>query len=84
MAGALSYRDGFGNTVHLVTAELNQDHAVIAARGTVDVADAAGVVRGAFCPAPDAVFLRQTRLTEPVTISPRPIIALILARLAVT
>jgi transglutaminase-like putative cysteine protease len=62
---ALSYRDGFGNIVHLVTAHLRQDHAVISATGVVDVTDAAGMVSGVHCPAPDVVFLRQTRQTMP-------------------
>ena len=60
---ALAYRDGFGNTVHLVTAELRRDEAVITAFGTIEVTDRAGVVSGVNCPAPDALFLRQTYFT---------------------
>jgi transglutaminase-like putative cysteine protease len=65
IAGALSYRDGFGNIVHLVTAHLNTDQATVTAHGVVDVEDAAGLVRGISCPAPDAIFLRQTAATLP-------------------
>ena len=37
----------------------------IVAEGLVDVEDAAGVVKGLTCPAPDAIFLRQTAATRP-------------------
>lgn len=62
---ALSYLDGFGNRVHVVTYQ-NQDGPVsIIAEGIVDCMDAAGLVKGLTCPAPDAIFLRQTRATLP-------------------
>ena len=63
--GALTYLDGFGNRVHLNTYQ-NIDHPVsVIAEGLVDVTDASGVVRNLPCPAPDAIFLRQTTATRP-------------------
>src|SRR5262245_2377854 len=61
---ALSYLDGFGNKVHVVTASGLHDHVTIVAEGIADCSDAAGMVRGLNCPAPDSIFLRQTRATE--------------------
>src|SRR5438093_7719903 len=63
--GALSYTDGFGNRVHVVTASGLHDHVTIIAEGAADVSDTAGVVRGLYCPAPGSVFLRQTKATAP-------------------
>jgi transglutaminase-like putative cysteine protease len=65
MDGALSYLDGFGNRVHLVTFQNIIGPVSVAAEGTVDVTDASGVVKGLSCPAPDAIFLRQTDATRP-------------------
>ncbi len=62
---ALSYLDGFGNRIHLVTFNAHEGPVVIGAEGLVDCTDAAGLVKGLSCPAPDAVFLRQTRFTSP-------------------
>lgn len=62
---ALAYRDGFGNQVHLITSQGPHDHVTVIAEGVVETQDAAGVVRGLKCPAPDSVFLRQTDATEP-------------------
>ncbi len=62
---ALSYVDGFGNRVHVVTLAGFHDHVVITAEGVAECSDAAGVVRGLHCPAPDSIFLRQTRATRP-------------------
>ena len=62
---ALVYSDGFGNQVHVITSQGAHDHVIVEARGVVDTQDAAGVVRGFRCPAPDSVFLRQTAATEP-------------------
>lgn len=62
---ALTYRDGFGNQVHVVTSQGAHDHVTVVAEGVVEVEDAAGVVRGLVCPSPDNVFLRQTEATEP-------------------
>ncbi len=62
---ALSYLDGFGNRVHLVTINAHEGPVVIGAEGLVESMDASGLVQGLNCPAPDVVFLRQTRLTRP-------------------
>lgn len=61
---ALAYTDGFGNQVHVMTSQGAHDHVIVIAEGVVDTQDAAGVVRGYKCPAPDSVFLRQTAATE--------------------
>ncbi len=63
METALSYSDGFGNRVHVITFGNAEGSVTIVAEGTVEVTDAAGVVRGLACPAPEAVFLRQTKPT---------------------
>jgi transglutaminase-like putative cysteine protease len=65
IAGALTYADGFGNKVHVVTASGLHDHVTIVAEGVAECSDTAGVVRGLHCPAPDSIFLRQTRATQP-------------------
>jgi transglutaminase-like putative cysteine protease len=62
---ALAYHDGYGNLVHVVTAQMLAGAMSIVAEGVVDVDDTAGVVRDLRCVAPDAVFLRQTPLTRP-------------------
>ena len=62
---ALSYTDGFGNRVHMLTLEKITGPVSIAAEGVVDCSDAAGVVRGLPSPAPDAIFLRLTKATTP-------------------
>lgn len=62
---ALAYTDGFGNQVHVITSQGAHDHVTVIAEGVVDTQDAAGVVRGFKCQAPDSVFLRQTIATEP-------------------
>jgi transglutaminase-like putative cysteine protease len=62
---AVAYSDGFGNRVHLVTLHALEGPAIIAAEGIVDCGDAGGIVKGLSCPAPDAVFLRQTKATLP-------------------
>jgi transglutaminase-like putative cysteine protease len=60
---ALSYSDGFGNHVHMITFGNIEGPVSIVAEGVVEVEDRAGLVRGLNCPAPEAVFLRQTRPT---------------------
>jgi transglutaminase-like putative cysteine protease len=65
MDGALTYLDGFGNRVHLITFQNIDGPVSVVAEGVVDVTDAAGVVKGLRCPAPDAIFLRQTDATRP-------------------
>ena len=63
--GALTYLDGFGNRIHLVTIQNNDGPMSVIAEGIVDVTDASGVVKNLPCPAPDAIFLRQTTATRP-------------------
>ena len=65
MENALSYKDGFGNQVHLVTFSNQSGPVTLCAEGLVECTDAVGVVRGLASPAPEAVFLRQTRATLP-------------------
>lgn len=65
MDKALAYSDGFGNQVHLITSQGPHDHVTVIAQGIVETQEAAGVVTGLRCPAPDNVFLRQTTATEP-------------------
>lgn len=60
---ALSYTDGFGNRVHILTFEAPAGPVSIVAEGLVDCADAAGIVRGLHSPAPEAIFLRTTKAT---------------------
>ncbi len=60
---SLSYLDGFGNRVHMITFGEIEGSVSIVAEGVVDVMDAAGLVRGLTCAAPEAVFLRQTKPT---------------------
>jgi len=65
MKNALTYLDGFGNRVHLVTYQNLSGPVTITASGIVDCIDRHGVVQGLACPAPDSVFLRQTLATAP-------------------
>jgi transglutaminase-like putative cysteine protease len=60
---ALGYTDGFGNHVHMITFGNLAGPVAIVAEGVVEVTDTAGLVRGLNCPAPEAVFLRQTKPT---------------------
>jgi transglutaminase-like putative cysteine protease len=62
---ALSYIDGFGNLLHLVTADVAVPQYEIVAEGEVETADAAGLVRGLESGLPDHIFLRQTDRTLP-------------------
>lgn len=62
---ALSYVDGFGNRVHVVTFHEVSGPVSIVAEGIVDCTDTAGVVRGLSSAAPDIIFQRQTRSTQP-------------------
>lgn len=63
MDGALRYRDGFGNWVHLVTCIPGDDGLEIIAEGDVETEDASGLVRGLQGQVPDAVYLRVTPFT---------------------
>jgi transglutaminase-like putative cysteine protease len=62
---ALSYVDGFGNRVHLATAELPGGAVTVAAEGEIETRDTGGMVKGLGQRVPDAVFLRQTAATTP-------------------
>jgi transglutaminase-like putative cysteine protease len=62
---ALSYVDGFGNLIHLVTAHNLDLENTITAEGEVETTNMAGLVRGLISNVPDNVFLRQTPLTKP-------------------
>ncbi len=62
---ALSYVDGFGNLIHLVTADNLEQENTITAEGEVETKDAAGLVLGLTAMVPATVFLRQTPLTMP-------------------
>lgn len=59
------FRDGFGNTVHLVSLSQPHDELVIEAEGVVETADRAGVLRGYIEVAPTRVYERVTELTKP-------------------
>ena len=65
--GALCYRDGFGNWVHIVTSapkELSPEVSLsIVAEGQVETEDASGLVRGLAGSVPESVFLRKTPFT---------------------
>lgn len=61
---ALRYRDGFGNWVHVVTAQPGTAVTEIVASGEVETEDAAGVVRGLTESAALPVFLRRTASTQ--------------------
>ena len=65
MEQALSYADGFGNRVHMLTFQNIDGPVSIVAEGIVECVDAAGVVRGLPSPAPDAIFRRHTLPTAP-------------------
>jgi len=61
---ALSYVDGFGNRVHLVTADVVDRNYRIIAEGEIETMDSSGVVRGLANNLPDQIYLRQTETTE--------------------
>jgi transglutaminase-like putative cysteine protease len=62
---SLVYTDGFGNRVHLLTAQHLTGRVSILAHGEVETSDTGGVVKGLAQRVPDAVFLRQTAFTTP-------------------
>lgn len=62
---APSFRDAFGNVAHLVSVAAPHDRLTIAATGTVEVEDRAGVVRGLDEQMPVRVYGRDTALTRP-------------------
>ncbi len=65
MDTALAYTDGFGNRVHLLTLDGVGHEQTITVEGEVETTDAGGVVRGLASSLPDAIFLRQTAVTQP-------------------
>lgn len=56
--------DGFGNIVHVFSADGPVSEMTIAVTGEVETLDTAGVVGDAVERAPDAIYLRGTALTE--------------------
>lgn len=62
---AASFRDGFGNLVHVVTFHDKHTRISIEARGVVETQDLNGVVRGLHDPFPLRNFLRVTDSTTP-------------------
>ena len=61
----LEFRDGFGNTVHLVTLSGRHSELVIEAGGVVETKDSNGVVAGFAKVIPPRVFLKETAQTRP-------------------
>jgi transglutaminase-like putative cysteine protease len=65
-AGApLQFKDGFGNTVHLMTINARHEALEIEARGTVETQDRSGLVAGLANATPPRVFLKETAQTRP-------------------
>jgi transglutaminase-like putative cysteine protease len=64
METGLKYIDGFGNVVHLLTAQSVSEQSMIIAAGEVETQDTGGVVKGLVSGAPPTVFLRQTTATQ--------------------
>jgi len=62
---ASTFRDGFGNLVHLVNTGTEHTSLEIAAEGVIETSDRAGLVRGLGEAAPVRVFLRKTPATSP-------------------
>ncbi|MBA2124729.1 transglutaminase family protein [Hyphomicrobium methylovorum] len=60
---AKAFRDGFGNTVHLVSCTDPHVESVIIAKGIVETEERAGIVSGLADPAPLNVYRRQTPMT---------------------
>lgn len=64
-AEPLEFKDGFGNTVQLVTVSAPHRELVIEAGGTVETKDCNGVVDGLAKAIPPRVFLKETAQTQP-------------------
>lgn len=62
---ALSYVDGFGNRVHVISFAGPSASVSVLASGIVEREDTHGVVQGLAMASPPAVFLRQTPATRP-------------------
>jgi transglutaminase-like putative cysteine protease len=61
----LQFRDGFGNTVHLVSIDTSHSEVTIEAGGTVETEDRNGIVAGLQKEIPPRVFLKETPRTRP-------------------
>jgi transglutaminase-like putative cysteine protease len=57
--------DGFGNIVHVFSADGPVDSLSLRVSGVVETLDTAGIVGGGVERVPDSVFLRETHLTAP-------------------
>jgi len=64
-AKSLQFKDGFGNTVDVVTVNARHRELVIEAGGTVETSDCSGVVAGLAESIPPRVFLKETEQTRP-------------------
>src|SRR5262249_14977681 len=64
-AAPLEFRDGFGNTVHLVTIRGRHQELVIEAGGTVETKDTNGVVAGLAKVIPPRIYMKETPQTRP-------------------
>jgi transglutaminase-like putative cysteine protease len=64
-AKPLEFRDGFGNTVQLVTVSAPHRELVVEAGGTVETKDCNGLVAGLGKAIPPRVFLKETAQTRP-------------------
>ena len=62
---ALSYVDGFGNRVHLVTADVVEKSYRVIAAGEIETTNASGMVQGLLNVLPNQLYLRQTEMTRP-------------------
>src|SRR5262245_54198193 len=61
----LEFRDGFGNTVQLVTMSTPHRELIVEAGGTVETQDCNGIVDGLPKAIPPRVFLKETPRTRP-------------------
>ncbi|MFM7083908.1 MAG: transglutaminase N-terminal domain-containing protein [Hyphomicrobium sp.] len=62
---ASSYRDGFGNLVHVVTLTQDHDSVSVEAKGVVETQDKSGIIQGLPDAFPLRNFLRFTESTTP-------------------
>lgn len=60
-----SIHDGYGNTVHTISAGAAKEHAEVVVEGEVETTNVWGIVRGAAETLPPLFYLRSTRLTSP-------------------
>lgn len=62
---ALQFKDGFGNTVSIVTIYAPHSELAIEAGGTIETTDCSGIVTGLTKSIPPRVFLKETEQTRP-------------------